>query len=101
MRFATPTGEQAAIADAVVLALGGGSWSRLGSDGAWVPLLAAQGVAVAPLRPSNCGFEVRGRGTAGWSEHFRSRCEGQALKSVAIEIHEAAKSAIAEPPNNT
>jgi uncharacterized flavoprotein (TIGR03862 family) len=50
-----------AYADAVVLALGGGSWARLGSDGAWVPLLAARGVAVAPLLPSNCGFDVAAR----------------------------------------
>ena len=51
LRFATPQGEAAHRASAVVLALGGGSWSRLGSDGAWVPLLAAQGVPVAPLQP--------------------------------------------------
>ena len=67
-------------ADAALLALGGGSWSRLGSDGAWVPLLTAQGVAVAPLLPANCGFDVQG----GWSEHFKTRFAGQAFKSVAI-----------------
>jgi uncharacterized flavoprotein (TIGR03862 family) len=67
-------------ADAALLALGGGSWSRLGSDGAWVPLLTAQGVAVAPLLPANCGFDVQG----GWSEHFATRFAGQAFKSVAI-----------------
>ena len=64
-------------ADAVVLALGGGSWARLGSDGAWLPLLAQHGVAVAPLQPANCGFEV------GWSAHFRERYAGQPLKTVA------------------
>jgi len=58
LRFTTPAGEVQVEADAVVLALGGGSWARLGSDGAWVPLLAARGVAIAPLRPSNCGFDV-------------------------------------------
>jgi uncharacterized flavoprotein (TIGR03862 family) len=70
-----------AQADAVVLALGGGNWARLGSDGAWVPLLAARGVAVAPLRPSNCGFDV-----AGWTGHFASRFAGQPFKSVAIHF---------------
>jgi predicted flavoprotein YhiN len=54
----------AVTADATVLALGGASWQRLGSDGAWVPLLAARGVALAPLQPSNCGFDVA------WSEHL-------------------------------
>ncbi|EJL81518.1 putative flavoprotein, PP_4765 family [Polaromonas sp. CF318] len=61
LKFATPAGEVRVQADAVVLALGGGSWARLGSDGAWVPLLAERGVALAPLQPSNCGFEVAAR----------------------------------------
>jgi len=61
LKFSTPAGEVQAQADAVVLALGGGSWARLGSDGAWVPLLAARGVAFAPLQPSNCGFDVAPR----------------------------------------
>lgn len=61
LKFSTPDGEVLAHADAVVLALGGGSWARLGSDGAWVPLLAERGVAVAPLLPSNCGFDVAAR----------------------------------------
>jgi uncharacterized flavoprotein (TIGR03862 family) len=65
-------------ADAVVLALGGGSWARLGSDGAWLPLLAARGVDVAPLAPANCGFDVD------WSEHFSSRHAGEPLTTVAI-----------------
>ncbi|MEZ0306371.1 MAG: TIGR03862 family flavoprotein, partial [Ramlibacter sp.] len=63
LRFESPQGEQLAQADAVILALGGGSWARLGSDGAWVSLLEDRGVAVAPLAPSNCGFDVRN----GWS----------------------------------
>ena len=71
-------------ARAVVLALGGGSWSRLGSDGAWVPLLAARGVAVAPLQPSNCGFDVQG----GWSTVFAERFAGQPLKSVALRLRD-------------
>ncbi len=68
--------------DAVVLALGGASWPRLGSDGAWVPLLEQRGVAVAPLAPANCGFDVR----SGWSEYFASRFAGQPFKSVAIRF---------------
>lgn len=75
-------------ARATVLALGGASWARLGSDGAWVPWLEASGVAVTPLRPSNCGFEVAGpagHGMAqGWSHHFSDRFAGQPFKSVAI-----------------
>ena len=88
LRFETPTGGQTVAPAAVVLALGGGSWARLGSDGAWVPLLAAQGVPVEPLRPSNCGFDVgrtvAGPESGGWSEHFRSRFAGQPLKPVAL-----------------
>lgn len=82
LHFASPQGEQRVRAQAVLLALGGGSWARLGSDGAWVPLLAARGVAVAPLLPSNCGFDVAG----GWSPYFAERFAGQPLKSVAIRI---------------
>ena len=70
--------------DAVVLALGGGSWARLGSDGAWVDLLMQQGVTVAALRPANCGFDV------GWSEHFRTRFAGHPLKAVVIAFTDAA-----------
>ena len=81
LTFDSPQGRVHAKADAVVLALGGSSWARLGSDGAWVPLLAARGVALAPLLPSNCGFDVAG----GWSEHFASRFAGQPFKSVAIQ----------------
>ena len=82
LRFDTPHGEVQAQADAVLLALGGGSWARLGSDGAWVPWLDAHGVAVAPLLASNCGFDVQG----GWSEHFTQRFAGQPFKSVAIRV---------------
>ncbi len=78
LRFDTPGGSLAIRADAAVLALGGGSWARLGSDGAWVPLLAARGVRVEPLRPANCGFDV------GWSEHFRTRYQGRAVKPVEL-----------------
>ncbi|MHB8167620.1 MAG: TIGR03862 family flavoprotein [Sulfuricella sp.] len=78
LRFATPEGEKSVRSDAVILALGGGSWARLGSNGAWVPLLEQRGVPVAVLRPSNCGFDV------GWSEHFRTRFAGHPLKSVVV-----------------
>lgn len=76
LRFSTPDGEKSVHSDAVVLALGGGSRARLGSNGAWVPLLEQRGVSVAALRPSNCGFDV------GWSERFRTRFAGHPLKSV-------------------
>jgi len=82
LTFDGPGGPSQAQADAVVLALGGGSWARLGSNGAWVPWLQARGVAVAPLLPANCGFDAQG----GWSEHFASRFAGQPFKSVAIEF---------------
>ncbi|QNM97064.1 TIGR03862 family flavoprotein [Chitinimonas koreensis] len=78
LRFAAPAGERLARPDATVLALGGASWQRLGSDGAWLPLLAARGVDVAPLVPANCGFDV------GWSAHFRDKFAGAPLKSVAL-----------------
>jgi uncharacterized flavoprotein (TIGR03862 family) len=86
LRFSTLAGEQVVQADAVVLALGGGSWAKLGSDGAWVPLLAQRGIGVAPLLPSNCGFDVAG----GWSEHLKSRFAGQPLKTVALRFTDAA-----------
>ncbi|OYY93589.1 MAG: NAD(FAD)-utilizing dehydrogenase [Hydrogenophilales bacterium 28-61-23] len=80
LRFASPEGEKTLAFDAVILALGGGSWARLGSDGAWVPLLRARGVEVAVLKASNCGFDV------GWSAHFRARFAGQPVKSVALNF---------------
>ena len=83
LRLATQQGEITAQHSAVVLALGGGSWKRLGSDGAWVDLLQERGVDVAPLRPSNCGFDVA------WSEHFSSRFAGAPVKNVAIEFDDA------------
>ncbi len=79
LRFATPAGERLVRASGVVLALGGASWARLGSDGAWVPLLEARGVDIAPLQPSNCGFDV-----SGWSDHLRERFAGAPLKNVAL-----------------
>lgn len=82
LRFATPEGETSLRFDAAILALGGGSWARLGSDSAWVPLLQARGVEVAALQPSNCGFDV------GWSAHFCARYAGQPLKSVKLTFGE-------------
>jgi uncharacterized flavoprotein (TIGR03862 family) len=80
LRFMTPTGEQQVRADAVVFALGGASWPRLGSDAAWVPFMSTRDVPVAPLRPANCGFD------ANWSEYFRERFAGQPVKPVAITL---------------
>ena len=82
LRFATTNGEVTVKADAVVLALGGGSWRRLGSDGAWVDWLKQAGAGVEPLRPSNCGFDVA------WSEHFREKYDGHPLKSVILSFGE-------------
>ncbi len=81
LRFCGPQAEFELRPHAAVLALGGASWQRLGSDGAWVPWLQARGVAVAALRPSNCGFDV-----AAWSEHLRQQYAGQPLKNVALSF---------------
>ena len=78
--FETPEGQRRVDVDAVVLALGGASWPRLGSDGAWTNVLASRGIAIAALRPANCGFSV------GWSDVFRDRFEGQPLKSIALSF---------------
>ena len=82
LAFSTREGTHEARADAVVLALGGASWPRLGSDGAWQPLLAGRGVSVETLVAANCGFDVAG----GWSEHFAGRFAGQPFKSVALRF---------------
>jgi uncharacterized flavoprotein (TIGR03862 family) len=76
--FDTPDGAQSLAPDATVLALGGGSWPRLGSDGGWTA--AMERVQVAPLRPANCGFDVP------WSDVFRSRHEGTPLKRIALSF---------------
>ncbi|MCZ4431337.1 TIGR03862 family flavoprotein [Agrobacterium sp. SOY23] len=76
LMFATPEGAVALKADAVLMALGGASWPRLGSDAAWVPVLVEKGVAIAPFRPANCGFDVN------WSDIFRQRFAGEAVKST-------------------
>ena len=95
LQFATPNGNVTVHADAVVLALGGGSWARLGSDGAWVSVLQHQGVQVKPLLPSNCGFDV------GWSAYFAEKFAGQAFKTVAITVQSSdAANASANPTVN-
>ncbi len=78
--FQTPEGPRAVEATSTVLALGGASWPRLGSDGGWAEALAAKGVLIAPLRPANCGF------TVAWSDIFRDRFEGQPLKGIVLSI---------------
>ena len=107
LRLVSPTGTLFVQAKAVVLALGGASWGRLGSDGAWVPVLESCGMPVARLRPANCGFDVPSRVAlagetrreflqelmgqppvvqTGWSPHFAQRHAGQPFKSVAIHF---------------
>jgi uncharacterized flavoprotein (TIGR03862 family) len=79
--FRTPDGETKAVrADATILALGGASWPRLGSDGAWNEILTREHIAVNPLRPSNCGF------TIAWNDIFRTRFAGQPLKHIALSF---------------
>ncbi len=80
--FDTPDGEKIVRARAVILALGGGSWAKFGSDGAWVPLLERCGIAVRPLRPANCGFWVA------WSDAFRRRFEGAPVKTVRLTFQD-------------
>ncbi len=78
LRFSTPNGEILYKTDAVVLALGGASWPQSGSDGAWLPLLKSKGVAIAPLEPANCGFDVS------WSEPFRTEYANQSVTPIAV-----------------
>lgn len=80
LRFESAQGEQICRPDAVVLALGGGSWARLGSDAGWVPVLKQRGIRIAPLRPANCGFDI------GWSDHFRNKFAGHPLKTVVASF---------------
>ena len=78
--FDAPDGRVTIHADATVLALGGTSWPQLGSDGRWAAILSDDGIAVAPLRPSNCGFTVP------WSAPFRDKFEGQPLKGISLSF---------------
>ena len=83
LRIDSPEGEITVQADATLLALGGGSWARLGSDGAWMRPLEQRGVGLAPLLPSNCGFEVQA-----WSELMVSKFAGSPLKNIAIGLND-------------
>jgi len=78
LRFEMPEGSRTVTADAVILALGGASWPKLGSDGAWVPWLEARGVTVESLQPANCGFDVD------WTDHFRQKFAGVPVKTVGV-----------------
>jgi uncharacterized flavoprotein (TIGR03862 family) len=90
LRFASAEGAFTVAPRAVVLALGGASWARLGSDGTWVAPLRERGVAIAPLLPANCGFDIVGRDPAapGWSPFFLEKFAGQPFKSVAISFED-------------
>ncbi|MFL6719538.1 MAG: TIGR03862 family flavoprotein [Burkholderiaceae bacterium] len=91
LRFATTDGEIRVRASITLLALGGASWKRLGSDGAWLPWLRAAGVEVTPLLPANCGFDVP------WSAHFSERFAGQPVKSVTASCTLADGSTLTRP----
>ena len=80
--FHTPQGAYTTKPDAVILALGGGSWAKLGSDGKWLPLLKQQGINVSTLKPANCGFNVH------WSDYFQTRFAGSPLKSITIKYED-------------
>ena len=81
LRIAYPQGELAITPDATILALGGGSWARLGSDGAWLPWLAERAVDIAPLQPANSGFEVQA-----WSDLLKHKFAGAPLKNIALSL---------------
>ncbi|PKO84957.1 MAG: aminoacetone oxidase family FAD-binding enzyme [Betaproteobacteria bacterium HGW-Betaproteobacteria-11] len=84
LRFTTPAGAGEYSATAVILALGGGSWARLGSDGRWMALLAAKGIPLQPLRPANCGFDVAW--SPYWREHLAARHAGQPVKTMSARL---------------
>ena len=80
LQFEAGEGNKSLKADATIIALGGASWPKLGSDGSWVELLTSKGISIAPLRPANCGF------TVAWTDVFRDRFEGQPLKGIALRF---------------
>ena len=84
LRFAQDDGEHVVRADATVLALGGGSWPVLGSDGSWTRILEQRAVDLAPLQPANCGFDIARSGAEGWSEFFANKYAGQPIKPVVV-----------------
>ncbi|MBC3363024.1 TIGR03862 family flavoprotein [Pseudomonas sp. SWRI154] len=83
LRIASPDGEKSLQPNATLLALGGGSWSRLGSDGAWMLELEQRGIALAALQPSNCGFDV-----PAWSDLLIGKYAGAPLKNIAIGLND-------------
>ncbi len=76
--FQTPTEEKTVAASTILLAFGGCSWRKLGSDGAWVDILTKKHIKIMPLQPANCGFNIE------WSEHFKTQYAGHPLKTIAI-----------------
>ena len=80
LEFVTGGGPKTVRADATVIALGGASWPRLGSDGSWADILKSKNISISPLRPANCGF------TVAWTDVFRDRFEGQPLKGIALSF---------------
>ena len=80
LKFEAPGGDALTRHDAVVIALGGGSWPRLGADGSWTDILGTRGIGIAPLRSANSGFLVA------WSDLFRERFEGEPLKGIALSF---------------
>lgn len=80
LMFQAPSGNVIAQTDTTILALGGASWPKTGSDGSWVEILQQQGFKISPLKPANCGFEVA------WSDHFRDRFQGSPLKSIILHF---------------
>jgi len=81
--FDTPYGQKNVVADAVILALGGGSWAKLGSDGQWVSLLAGKGIDIASLKPANCGFDVA------WTDFIKNKFAGLPLKGVVLSFQDS------------
>ena len=94
LRLATPAGERVLQPDGLLLALGGASWPQLGSDGAWAPWLAARGVALRPLVPANCGFDV----ATPWSAHFAERHAGAPLKSIRLRFDDGGRGPVFDRP---
>lgn len=80
LRFRMPDGDSTHAAKAVVLALGGASWPRLGADGSWIPFIEARGISVAPMRPANCGFDIA------WSRHMKENFAGAPVKSIMLSV---------------
>lgn len=90
LKFASPEGELTRRFDATLLALGGASWAKLGSDGKWLPVLAEHGVDIAPLQAANCGFDVS------WSPFLANKFAGTPLKAVAAGADEHAPKKVGE-----